>query len=763
MTATDVARTGAKATPDNNANSNPNSNSNRVRQPIYAHVPATAALTLLTIVTAISMCRVFPDWAYLRPMLVVCVGVHAVMCVLRVLKVSAWVALPVGLVALAVLMGLIYFRDTTRFGLPTRDTIESFRGNMRLVWRQFPRAVSPVPSEGSFAVAATTALALCAWLADTFAFRAFGRAEAVVPAGVVFVFTSALGVDRNRVLVAALWIGAAILTIAALRMAHSRDDSAWMGKRRQSLWSALPAAVTCALFATTGAVAVAPQLPGAGAKALLDTRNRQGEATELVSPLVDIRSRLVNRGNVELFTVGTETPRYLGLTSLATFDGTRWLPLAEESRRADSELADAPAGVEKIVQSVTIRRLGGPYVPAAHAPTTAEWRGDRGLLWLDEAGALLVDGRLEPGYKYEVTSADVRATADELRSATVNGAPNPVYYDLPDSLPDEVRSLAASIVAQSPTPYDQALALQNWFRTNFDYSLTVQSGHSNDAILNFLAIKEGYCEQFAGTFAAMARSIGLPTRVMVGFTYGQLRADGLYHIAGRNAHAWDEVWFDGYGWMLFEPTPRRGAPGAEEHTGVAAEQANATGAAGTGTADGTPTPTSQPSTGRPRPENETPTGPTTPRDPALTKTSDEGSAGGWILAAIILALAAWVVAMPRVINRWSRRRAKDPGDRVAAAWAATVRSLTMAGAPRIAGSTPLEYARSVDVGKAETIEIARLVTRAIYSQRGVDGSAADRSELLRGEVDAACRSRMSLVTRLLDRFDPRSALGRISG
>ena len=206
-------------------------------------MPATAALTLLTVVTAISLCRVFPDWAYLRPMLVVCVGVHAVMCLLRTMRVAAWLALPTGLVALALLIGLIYFRDSTRYGIPTSDTIEQFRISIRLVWQQFPRAVSPVPSEGSFAIAATTALALCAWLADSFAFRAFGRAEAVVPAGVVFIFTSALGVNRNRVSVAALWVGAAILTIAALRMAHARDDSAWMGKRRQSLWASLPAAV----------------------------------------------------------------------------------------------------------------------------------------------------------------------------------------------------------------------------------------------------------------------------------------------------------------------------------------------------------------------------------------------------------------------------------------------------------------------------------------------------------------------------------------
>ena len=87
----------------------------------------------------------------------------------------------------------------------------------------------------------------------------------------------------------------------------------------------------------------------------------------------------------------------------------------------------------------------------------------------------------------------------------------------------------------------------------------------------------------------------------------------------------------------------------------------------------------------------------------------------------------------------------------------------MAGAPRVAGSTPLEYARSVDFGKAEAIEIARLVTRAVYSPRGVDDSAAERSELLRGEVDAACRPRMSWMTRLLDHLDPRSALDRITG
>ncbi len=239
--------------------------------------------------------------------------------------------------------------------------------------------------------------------------------------------------------------------------------------------------------------------------------------TALVSPLVDIRSRLVNPGNIELFTVSTDTPRYLGLTSLAVFDGTRWLPLAEDVRPADGQLADAPAGSETVVQNISIGKLAGKLAPAARTPTSAVSQGGRSLQWANTAGALFVDGGLEPGFKYQVTSADNDPSPDALRQATANGA-DPVYYTLPDSVPNELRALAQQVTAQATTPYDQARTLQDWFRANFKYSLTVQPDHSNDAMINFLSIRKGYCEQFSGTFAAMARSLGLPTRVVVGFT-----------------------------------------------------------------------------------------------------------------------------------------------------------------------------------------------------------------------------------------------------
>jgi hypothetical protein len=260
----------------------------------------------------------------------------------------------------------------------------------------------------------------------------------------------------------------------------------------------------------------------------------------------------------------------------------------------------------------------------------------------------------------------------------------------------------------------------------------------------------------------MARSLDLPTRVMVGFTPGKKGTDGLYHVAGRHAHAWDEVWFDGYGWVLFDPTPGRGAPGAEQHTGEVAAQQEGNAPAGN-TPDNAPVPSVTNTTiPRDRPER-FPTGTTTPRKAIVTSASDGGSPGGWIVPGVALAIIAWVIAMPRVLSRWSRRRDRDPADRVTSAWAATVRSLTMAGSPRVSGATPVEYARSVSIGKAEAIEVARLVTRAVYSPRGVDASAAARSEMLRTEVDSACRARMSLATRLRDHLDPRSAWRRITG
>src|SRR5205807_5511111 len=136
--------------------------------------------------------------------------------------------------------------------------------------------------------------------------------------------------------------------------------------------------------------------------------------------------------------------------------------------------------------------------------------------------------------------------------------------------PSSVVRLATQVTASATAPYAKAKALQDYLRNNFRYDLRVPAGHGDDALQRFLFVtKRGYCEQFAGSYAAMARAINLPSRVAVGFTPGQQLADGAYRVLNRHAHAWPEVYLSGYGWVAFEPTPGRGAPDDQSYTGVA--------------------------------------------------------------------------------------------------------------------------------------------------------------------------------------------------
>ena len=322
------------------------------------------------------------------------------------------------------------------------------------------------------------------------------------------------------------------------------------------------------------------------------------------SPLVDIRSRLVNRSDTELFVVRATEPAYWRVSGLASFDGSTWSLPERDTERAGGELADAAPTARENHQEVLIAALRGQLVPAAAEPVAVTGEG---LRWSAETSTLVrTDRDLETGDRIDIVSAMPSFTADVLRSTSSDQPPDPIYLTLPDGFPETVAATAAAVTQGAPTNYDAMLALQNWFQTQFRYSLDVPAGHSNSAIEAFLRQRVGYCEQFAGTFAAMARTLGIPSRLAVGYTPGQLLSDRWYSVTGRNSHAWPEVWFDGLGWVPFEPTPGRGIPGAENYTGVAAAQDESIPDArtpGEGAVTPPPTPTtvfSPPTTIRPR-------------------------------------------------------------------------------------------------------------------------------------------------------------------
>ncbi len=308
---------------------------------------------------------------------------------------------------------------------------------------------------------------------------------------------------------------------------------------------------------------------------MLDTRQGRSSRTTL-SPLVDIQSRLVNQSDQELFSVGASQPAYWRLTALDEFDLRIW----RSSRSYGDAGGDLGGGIREdlgvpIEQNVQISDLDSVWLPAAFAPRRISIPNQ--VRYDEESASLLIRRpSLPSGLTYDLTSVVPSAVDAATIQASTGGAIPPVilerYLDLPSSFPDRFSDLAVQITAGAATPYDQALALQNWFRSTFTYDLAVPPGHGATAIDSFISQRRGYCEQFAGTFAAFARSIGLPARVAVGFTPGDLGTDGRFHVRGRNAHAWPEVYFAGVGWLAFEPTPGRGEPGAESYTGVPPDQ-----------------------------------------------------------------------------------------------------------------------------------------------------------------------------------------------
>src|SRR5581483_6233149 len=221
--------------------------------------------------------------------------------------------------------------------------------------------------------------------------------------------------------------------------------------------------------------------------------------------------------------------------------------------------SQAPAN--SVVQQYSVEALDSIWLPAAYEPDHID--GVKNVSYNADSGSLISDADTSNGLQYKVQSAVPHLSAAQLEKApaTLPADLKTRYTALP-AIPQRVRAAALQAIGTARTPYAMALNIEKFFRKgDFVYDLNVREGHSESAIETFLRTKRGYCEQFAGTYAVLARAMGLPTRVAVGFTPGELGPDGQYHVRGLNAHAWPEVYIDGYGWVAFEPTPGRGIPG----------------------------------------------------------------------------------------------------------------------------------------------------------------------------------------------------------
>ena len=755
--------------------------------PFDRDLTATAALTLYSFVVAIGFARVFSGWDFLVELGVLVVVGHGVSLALRRARVTGWIAIPLMLVLLLWLLLALRYGATLDFGWPGEATRAQLDLDLDLVREQFQTAVAPVTYDLGWAVLAGFAVVITVVMADAFAFRAEARGEALVPGGVLFVFIAALGSPRLRVVATALLIAAGIVAVVALRALHDRSRRVELTSRRAPSLT-VPTAIASAAAVALLAGVIGPRIPGAQAEPLYDTRGRGGGDTTLISPLVDIRSRLTNRGTVELFRVNADAASYWRVTTLPEFDGQRFRLPRRSLERVDGSFGSGEG--EQIRQQIQVLSLGGQLVPAAPDPFQASGSSGGAELNLNlnrDTSTLLAPDDMQAGDLFTVVSSAPVLDKDILRSTSVSNPPDPIFTELPDDLPEIVEELAREVTADAQTPYDQALALQQWFRSQFEYSLEVQAGHGSNAIESFLQRRVGYCEQFSATFAAMARTLGIPTRVAVGFTPGVVNDDGWYSVLGKNAHAWPEVWFDDIGWVLFEPTPGRGAPGAEGYTDVDPEQDTSGQGAGGGVGTGDPLPTTPstvvaPSTtvGDGTPATTLPPidGGEVPNFPdgggtfggELTDGSGTAADDGlalpwrWMLA---LAGVAGVLSLPALARRWNRRatRSLEPAQRVTAAWFRAQHAAEQAGVAGSPAWTPREWAAAtaaqLPVAARPMSSLAAIVDQVGFAppgsidleHAGAYGSTVRHDcELWSNQVDRIAGDTMTLPQRVRHYF-----------
>jgi hypothetical protein len=370
-----------------------------------------------------------------------------------------------------------------------------------------------------------------------------------------------------------------------------------------------------------------------------------------------------------------------------------------------------------------IQQLDSVWLPDAFTPLAVT--GVRNVNYDPTSGSLITSHPTSDGLSYSVTSYQYLST---LNAAEVRAAP-PVaitgslrrFLQLPANVPESVSNLARTITAGQTTEYGKALALQDYFLgPSFTYSLDPpDNGYGIDSLTNFLFItRTGFCQQFAGAYAVLARAIGLPTRLAVGFAPGTATGNGTYQVLNADAHTWPEVYFGPrFGWLPFEPTKsftdpssRGYAPPTNTNTGAGANGQSANAPA---IKQGSP---SSASATVPA-DHATPTNPSAGNRSATT--SPHHRLTFWVVALFLgAALVGWAVTVGIMRRlRWSMRRwrvRQDPGSLVLARWAEVGELLNWWGARRAPGETDKEFA-----GRAARIVGGRLHDPAAWLPRGI--------------------------------------------
>jgi len=265
--------------------------------------------------------------------------------------------------------------------------------------------------------------------------------------------------------------------------------------------------------------------------------------------------------------------------ALSDFDGHMWskprqefvlphLPGETSFVLPNVENAEALHTRRRVPEFIHYRVLMEPIGTSVFflAPRPRTLMGNYHLVAADSAGAVYDVDSQHAISRYEAESDIAKPSVRSLRGAGEDYPPgiSNMYLQLPP-MDLRVRELAQQLSASATNEFDKASGIESYLRGNYQYTLELPDSEPADPIANFLfERKRGHCEYFASAMAVMLRTIGIPSRVVNGFRSDEFNdLTGNYVVRAKDAHAWVEAYFPGYGWQTFDPTPA-GAFGAPQ-------------------------------------------------------------------------------------------------------------------------------------------------------------------------------------------------------
>jgi transglutaminase-like putative cysteine protease len=480
------------------------------------------------------------------------------------------------LVGLALAITWIVLPQTAWYGLPSIRTLRAIGRSLEFVGQQARVRVAPTPPLPPLMLAAVTAVWTAAFSSHALAIRAGSPLLAILPPIALVGFADTVLEDGARPIYAILLLAAALAVVFADGLRRVRQwGPVWTGSRSRRLGASVRGSRPVAFAVIAAAVLIPGLLPGFRSGPLIDFSTSGDEGADL-DPFISIHAQLTDDEPVrDLFEVQTPDPQYLRMYTLDEFDGEGWR--SSDPNGSDGQTLTLPTVLpQPSSYAPPSDSQTEPYIftvltdfDASHALPLAQTAeqitaGDLGdVTWDPVRGQAFVDGGLDEGLEYTVRSRVVVPTAEQLeRVRNLTTLQYGQWTRLPgeDVLDPRIEGLAHTWTDGAVSDYEKVLAIQQHFHSDgFRYSTDVDVADDPDALLTFLTqTKAGFCQQYATAMAVLVRELGLPARVAVGYQAGTLQDDGRYLVQSDDAHAWVEVFFEGYGWLQFEPTPGHG-------------------------------------------------------------------------------------------------------------------------------------------------------------------------------------------------------------